>query len=82
MTHMCGIDLGKALPEWGFQVVPAGVPLEEGMGGSDPGTWRPAVSLTTYTFGAHRTGNHAFARDYGAVMPDCWSIINGQDAGV
>ena len=30
-----------------------------------------------YTFGAPRTGNHAFAEDFQASVPDCWHVING-----
>lgn len=36
------------------------------------------VHVTTYTFGAPRVGNHAFANDFNAVVPDAWSIINDQ----
>jgi predicted lipase len=35
-----------------------------------------------YTFGAPRTGNHAFADDYNQVVPDTWSIINDQVSGL
>jgi len=34
--------------------------------------------VSCYTFGAPRTGNHAFAREYNAAVPDTWSIINDQ----
>ncbi|DBA97089.1 hypothetical protein WJX77_003952 [Trebouxia sp. C0004] len=40
---------------------------------------RQSVEVVCYSFGAPRTGNHAFARDYNHVVPDTWSIINGQD---
>ena len=36
------------------------------------------VELVCYTFAAPRTGNHAFARDYNATVPDTWSVINDQ----
>lgn len=36
-----------------------------------------AVSVHCYTYGAPRTGNHAFAKDYDRVVPDTWCIING-----
>lgn len=36
------------------------------------------VRVICYTFAAPRTGNHAFARDYNAMVPDTWSIINDQ----
>ena len=36
------------------------------------------VEITCYTFGSPRTGNHAFARDVSAAVPDAWSIINDQ----
>ena len=36
------------------------------------------VEVVCYSFGAPRTGNHAFARDYNHVVPDTWSIINDQ----
>ena len=38
----------------------------------------PMVDLSCYVFGAPRTGNHAFAREYNAAVPDTWSIINDQ----
>lgn len=36
------------------------------------------VEVVCYSFGAPRTGNHAFARDYNHMVPDTWSIINDQ----
>ncbi len=39
---------------------------------------RQCVEVVCYSFGAPRTGNHAFARDYNHVVPDTWSIINDQ----
>ncbi|KAK9790954.1 hypothetical protein WJX73_010669 [Symbiochloris irregularis] len=36
--------------------------------------------VSCYTFGAPRVGNHAFARDCDAIIPDQWSLINDQDA--
>ena len=36
------------------------------------------VEVMCYSFGAPRTGNHAFAADYNHVVPDTWSIINEQ----
>ena len=37
-----------------------------------------SIQVICYTFAAPRTGNHAFARDYNAVVPDTWSVINDQ----
>ena len=37
-----------------------------------------SAEVVCYTFAAPRTGNHAFARDYNAVVPDSWSVINDQ----
>ncbi|DBA74569.1 TPA: hypothetical protein ACH3X2_009444 [Trebouxia sp. C0005] len=37
------------------------------------------VEVMCYSFGAPRTGNHAFAADYNRVVPDTWSVINEQD---
>lgn len=34
--------------------------------------------LACYTFGAPRTGNHAFAWDYRETVPDTWGLINDQ----
>ncbi len=31
-----------------------------------------------YTFGSPRTGNHTFAQEFQACVPDCWHIINGK----
>ena len=39
---------------------------------------RAEVQVVCYSFGAPRTGNHAFARDYNRIVPDTWSIINDQ----
>ena len=39
---------------------------------------RGEVKLLCYSFGAPRTGSHAFANDYNKVVPDTWSIINNQ----
>ncbi len=36
------------------------------------------VHVVCYSFGAPRTGNHAFAKDYNQMVPDTWSIINDQ----
>ncbi len=33
--------------------------------------------LLCYTYGAPRTGNHAFARDYRRSVPNTWQVING-----
>ncbi|KAA6426189.1 MAG: hypothetical protein FRX49_04041 [Trebouxia sp. A1-2] len=38
-----------------------------------------SVNVLCYSFGAPRTGNHAFAKDYNQMVPDTWSIINDQD---
>ena len=38
------------------------------------------ADVVCYSFGAPRTGNHAFARDYNRMVPDTWSIINDQVA--
>ena len=34
--------------------------------------------IACYTFGAPRTGNHAFAKEYERYVFDSWSIINDQ----
>lgn len=39
---------------------------------------RQDVEVSCYSFGAPRTGNHAFAKDYNKMVPDTWSIINDQ----
>lgn len=36
------------------------------------------IKVVCYTFAAPRTGNHAFAQDYNATVPDTWSVINDQ----
>lgn len=36
------------------------------------------VEVICYSFAAPRTGNHAFAREYNAKVPDTWSVINDQ----
>lgn len=60
MTHLCGLDLARALPGWGFQTAPAGLPLSpEALAAG-----KPAVSLSTYTFGGGVGG-------WLAGWPDC-----------
>ena len=39
---------------------------------------RSTTEVICYSFAAPRTGNHAFARSYNAVVPDTWSVINDQ----
>ena len=39
------------------------------------------AQVVCYTFAAPRTGNHAFAREYNAMVPDTWSVINDQVVG-
>ena len=36
------------------------------------------VALKVYTFGSPRVGNHSFAQEFQACVPDCWHIINGK----
>ena len=38
------------------------------------------LDISCYTFGAPRTGNHAFAREYNKAVPDTWGVINDQVA--
>lgn len=38
----------------------------------------PTLTVRCYTYGAPRTGNRAFAEDYGRVVEDTWHIINGE----
>lgn len=52
-----------------------------GAGATQAATAARPVWLSVYTFGAPRTGNHAFAREYGQLVPDSWSVINDQDLG-
>ena len=39
------------------------------------------VAVQCYTFGAPRTGNHAFAAELKRMVPDSWAVINDQDLG-
>jgi len=39
---------------------------------------RAHLDLSCYTFGAPRTGNHAFAHEYNELVPDTWGVINDQ----
>lgn len=34
--------------------------------------------IMCYTFGAPRTGNHSFARDCNAMVPETWNIMNAR----
>lgn len=36
------------------------------------------LHISCYTFGAPRTGNHAFAKDFASTVPDTWGLINDQ----
>ncbi len=63
MGTLCAIDVAKALPGWGLGTAPALLPLQPGapppaQSSEAGGTPAPAVSLSVYTFGAPRTGNH------------------------
>ena len=40
------------------------------------------VDVSCYVFGAPRTGNRAFAREYNTAVPDTWSVINDQVPGL
>ena len=42
------------------------------------GNQQSNTRVVCYTFAAPRTGNHAFAREYNAAVPDTWSVINDQ----
>lgn len=57
----------------------AGVAAAAEAGGAGGVSAATPIWLSVYTFGAPRTGNHAFAREYGELVPDSWSVINGQD---
>jgi hypothetical protein len=39
------------------------------------------AQVSVYTFGAPRVGNHMFARQYEAAVPDTWHVINDQVRG-
>ena len=39
------------------------------------------LDISCYTFGAPRTGNHAFAYEYNELVPDTWGVINDQASG-
>lgn len=73
MSTLCSIDLAKSLPEWGFQVAPSALPALP----AD----RPLVSLSCYTYGAPRTGNTTFAKDFNRHVPDCWGVSEAVGAG-
>lgn len=36
------------------------------------------ILLTCITFGAPRTGNHSFVKDFDRHVSKCWNIINGE----
>lgn len=77
---LCAFELARRLPQWGFAVAPtAASPPPPATERRDGCGARPAVSVSVYTYGAPRTGNHAFAREYGQAVPDTWSVINDQD---
>jgi predicted lipase len=40
----------------------------------------PEVLLGCYTFGCPRVGNHAFAAEYAAAVPNTWHLICERDA--
>jgi len=39
----------------------------------------PSYPLTVYTYGEPRVGNHAFAHEYNAMVPEHFAVINDQD---
>lgn len=87
---LCAFDIERELQHWGYATVPspfsAVVPAPAGNGGGGGGSGgnpggargRP-VSVTCYTYGAPRTGNHAFANEMVERVPDTWAVINDQD---
>lgn len=91
---LCAFDLARQLPQWGYaSVLGPNAPASASSGGT-VGAMAPAaapaggsgaqvrpIALSVYTFGAPRTGNHAFAREYGEAVPDSWAVINDQDLG-
>ena len=38
------------------------------------------LDISCYTFGAPRTGNHAFAREYNRAVPDTWASSTTRQA--
>jgi hypothetical protein len=48
--------------------------LEAGQLGTPPSR----CQIQCYTYGAPRTGNHAFAREYLQCVPHTWQIVNGE----
>lgn len=67
MSTLCGIDLARALPGWGFQIAPAGLPLTPYARGSG----KPAVSLSTYTFGGALHASGCMCRGCAVCQPGC-----------
>lgn len=39
---------------------------------------KQGVAISCYTYGAPRTGNHAFAKKYNLSVPQTWHVINDQ----
>lgn len=95
VATLCAFDIERELQDWGYATVPspfsavAAVPERAGNcqsggggSGSNPGGARGRpVSVTCYTYGAPRTGNHAFANEMVERVPDTWAVINDQDLG-
>ncbi|KAK9813862.1 hypothetical protein WJX73_002319 [Symbiochloris irregularis] len=74
--YVTGHSLGGALATLAAFSFATGA---EEAGYKDSATGGP-LPIACYTFGAPRTGNHTFAREYEGLVPDTWHIINDQDA--
>lgn len=40
----------------------------------------PRPVVVNYSFGSPRVGNRAFAQSFNALVPDCWRVVNSNDA--
>ena len=87
--NLCPLTLGKSLANFPQMAHACMHPAGHSMGGAlatlagydiaaaaaEAGL---RVDISCYTFGAPRTGNHAFARDFERMVPDTWGLINDQ----
>lgn len=95
LAALCSTDLARVLGEWYPDAVPgeaiaaaaaamaaAGAQAagEAGAGQGVKPCRRTRPSIKCYTLGCPRVGNAAFSALFAEMVPDCFTVINDQDA--
>lgn len=78
LATLCAFDIAAAIRDSAGSSAPSGLSAEQGNGFDSTEQRRPRTQVCCYTFGAPRTGNRAFMKEYNALVPDSWALINDQ----